>query len=364
MPSILIVDDELQNLNALRREVADRNPTWTVLTAGSEEEASDTLGKHPVDVVITDLVMATDQSGMEVLRRAKQKDPFIMVILITAFEKHLDRYKAFELGAFDCVQKNTPGIIAAEEIIIKTQAALRFRELTTLQIENEKRLAFMKRYFDPRVFGILESNPGLLNIRRDTVTICFWDVRGFSKLCDSLKAHPTLIAGFLKEYFQEAADVIFERHGVLDKYIGDGVMGLFGALQHKDDQGREDAISAVRAALDFSRRFETLRKRWIAEWTLYTPEKIDIGLGCGIHTGDVLVGNVGTELRDQYTALGPDVNFAARIESRSAKGQILISASTKIRISEHFETREAGVIDDIKNIPGKFDLHSVVASLA
>lgn len=363
MPTILIVDDEQQNLNALKREMADRNPVWDILTAAGEKEASELLSAHKVDVVITDLVMATDQSGMEVLRQAKQRDPFAMVILITAFEKHLDRYKAFELGAFDCVQKNMPNIIAVEEIIIKTQAALSFRELTARQLDNEKRLAFMKRYFDPRVFGVLENNPELLKLRRDTVTICFWDVRGFSKLSDSLKAHPGLIADFLREYFEEATKVIFEKHGVLDKYIGDGVMGLFGALQHANDQGRADAINAVTAALEFRNRFDSLCKKWTAEWTLYTPEKIDVGLGCGIHTGDVLVGNVGPNLRDQYTALGPDVNFAARIESRSAKGQILLSASTRARVRESFDTQDAGTIDDIKNIPGKFNLYSVVDTI-
>lgn len=254
-----------------------------------------------------------------------------------------------------------PGVVAVEEIIVKTRAALRFRDLTVQQIENQKRLTFLKRYFDPRVFGMLANNPDLLKIRSDIVTICFWDVRGFSKLCESLKAHPSLIAGFLKEYFEQAANVIFERHGVLDKYIGDGVMGLFGALQHKEDQGRQDAIQAVRAAIDFGRHFNILLEKWTAEWTLYTPEKIEIGLGCGIHTGEVLVGNVGTELRDQYTALGSNVNFAARIESRSLKNQILVSASTQVRIKEFFGLQEAGVISDIKNIPGEFRLFSVVA---
>jgi adenylate cyclase len=361
MAIVLIVDDEPQNLNAMKRELADRNPAWTILTAGSETDAAALLNENRVDVVITDLVMDKDQSGMEVLRQAKLKDPLIMVILITAFEKNLDRYRAFDLGAFDCVQKNMPGVIAVEEILVKTQAALRFRDLAAEQVENQKRLTFMKRYFDPRVFGVIEKSPELLNIRTDTLTVCFWDVRGFSKLCETLKAHPSLIAGFLKEYFEEAANVIFDQHGILDKYIGDGVMGLFGALEHKDDQGREDAIRAVGAAIDFKRRFNVLVDKWTTEWTLYTAEKIDIGLGCGIHTGEALVGNVGTDLRDQYTALGPNVNFAQRIEARSARGQILISASTHARVKEHFTVEDAGAISDIKNIPGEFRLFSVLA---
>ncbi len=118
------------------------------------------MSQNGVDAIITDLKMATDQSGMEVLRQAKERDPLVMVIMITAFEKLLDRYRAFELGAFDCVQKNTPGIIAAEEIFVKTQAALRFREMALQQVENQKRLAFLRRYFDPRrhlkvVFSVL-----------------------------------------------------------------------------------------------------------------------------------------------------------------------------------------------------------------
>lgn len=157
MAIILIVDDEPQNISALKRELTSKNSGWTVLTAAGEVEAAAVLEEESVDVVITDLVMATEQSGIEVLRNAKLKDPLVMVILITAFEKRLDRYRAFDLGAFDCVQKNTPGVIAAEEIALKTQAALRFRELALQQIESERRVSFLRRYFDPRVFGILEK---------------------------------------------------------------------------------------------------------------------------------------------------------------------------------------------------------------
>jgi len=362
MANILIVDDEPQNLSALRRELADANSEWSIHLATNESEAAAMLSQHNIDVVITDLVMATHQSGIEVLRHAKLKDPLIMVILITAYEKQLDRYQAFDLGAFDCVQKNTPGVIAAEEILVKTRAAILFRELATQQIENQKRMAFLKRYFDPRVFGTIEKNPELLNLRNDTITICFWDVRGFSKLCESLKAHPTLIAGFLKDYFELAAAIIFDHHGVLDKYIGDGVMGLFGTLERRNDQGREDACNAVNAAIEFRRRFGTVVERWTAQWALYTAEKIEIGLGCGIHSGEVLFGNVGTELRDQYTALGPNVNFAQRLEARAMKNQILISTPTQARVKDQFHVQDMGTIKDIKNIPGEFGVYSVIAA--
>lgn len=362
MANILIVDDENENIRSLRRFLEDAGMGWNILTAQSEEEFMAVVKENKPDVVISDLVMASDQSGMKVLRYAKEKDPLIMVILITAFEKKLNRYHAFELGAFDCVPKNMPGVIAAEEILVKTRAALTFRELALQQIENEKRITFLRRYFDPRIFGLIEKNPELLNIHNQTLTISFWDIRGFSKLCETLKAHPTLISGFLRDYFRTASEVIFSHHGVLDKFVGDGVMGLFGVINHKNDNGREDAVRAVNTALDLKKRFENVLKEWMEQWTLYTPQKIDVGIGCGIHTGETLVGNVGTEIRDQFTALGPHVNFAQRLESRADKGQILISATTKARVSEHFKLEKKDTLNDIKNILGEFEIFEVISS--
>lgn len=359
MPTILIVDDEAQNLNALKRELQDRCAEWTILAAKSETEADSLLSQHKIDAVLTDLVMTTEQSGIDILRKAKAKDSLMIVIVVTAFEKHLDRYRAFELGAFDCIQKNTPGVIAAEEIFVKTKAALGFRDLTLRQIETDRRVALLRRYFDPGVFGVIEKSPELLKLRNQTVTVCFWDIRGFSRLCEILKAHPTLIAGFLQDYFNAAAECIFRHQGMLDKFIGDGVMGLFGALHGNADEGRQDAVNAVNAAIELRERFVGILAKWTEQWMLYAPQKIEIGLGCGIHTGEVLVGNVGTDMRDQFTALGPHVNLGQRIEALAGKGQILLSASTQARLKDRYLLNDSGVINDIKNIPGEYRLFSV-----
>lgn len=361
MAHILIVEDNEPNLKSYKLALEDAGLGWNILTAKNENEAQKIIDEtQSVDVIITDLVMLTEQSGMEVLRLAKQKDPLVMVIMLTAFEQKLDRYKAFEMGAFDCLSKGIPDVKTGQELIVKTKTALSFRKLALEQIENQKKLTFLKRYFDPKVFRAIERNPELLTIQSRTLTIVFWDIREFSALCEILKAHPTLIAGFLREYFEVASEVIFKHHGVLDKFIGDGIMALFGALNSKDKEGHQDAINAAKAAIEMKGCFEQVLKNWMEQWVLYTPQKIDIGLGCGIHTGETLVGNVGTENRDHFTALGPHVNFAQRIENKATKGQIRVSVSTKTRICGHFEVKKIDTISDVKNIPGNFDIFEIV----
>jgi adenylate cyclase len=359
MPRILIVDDEIENLNALKRALGDENPTWEIFTAKSEAEGKQVLQKQvderlPIDIVLTDLVLESEEhGGMSILQEAKRIDPLFMAILFTAKEKSLDRYAAFDYGAFDVVEKNIRGTAAVREINIKARAALRYREWS-------QRINFLRRYFDPKVFQAIESDPSLLAINRKMLTIVFWDIRGFSRLCEIMKAHPELIVGFLKDYCETAAKVIFQNQGVLDKFIGDGVMALFGVLNHKNDEGKADASAAVQAAIELREEFKNLIAIWMEKWRLYVPDKIEIGLGCGIHTGEVLAGNVGTEFRDQFTALGPHVNFASRIESRSNSGQIIISQSTEARVSGGtFKITKIGEISDIKNISGTFSIFQI-----
>jgi class 3 adenylate cyclase/FixJ family two-component response regulator len=358
MSRILIVEDEKENRDALTRALGDQNPDWQIFTARNEVEGkgiieSQLAKREAIDVVLTDLVMDTEQSGMNMLQDARRLDPLIMAILFTAKEKSLDRYAAFDYGAFDVVEKNIRGTAAHREINIKTRAAIRYREWS-------QRINFLRRYFDPTVFAAIDRDPSVLTIKRRLVTIVFWDIRGFSRLCEILKAHPTLISSFLREYCEVAARTIFENSGLLDKFMGDGVMALFGVLNSKEgDEGRTDALAAVRSAITLKSRFDDLLERWVAQWTLYTPQKIEIGLGCGMHTGEALVGNVGTEFRDQFTALGPDVNVASRIQGHAEAGQILVSQCTAARLESVIKLIPAGEIPAFKNIPGPFKLFVV-----
>ncbi len=103
-------------------------------------------------MVLTDLVLGNNNGGgIDVLEMAKRKDPFIMVILFTAQEKNLDRFEAYKHGAFDCIEKNILGGRAWQEISVKANAAINFRQLAKAQVADQKQLANLQRFLDPRV---------------------------------------------------------------------------------------------------------------------------------------------------------------------------------------------------------------------
>jgi adenylate cyclase len=149
-----------------------------------------------------------------------------------------------------------------------------------------------------------------------TITILFADIRGFTSISEH--AAPEKIVSLLNRYFSAMTDIIFAHGGTLDKYLGDGLMALFGAPTTTP----EDASNALNAAVAMQRRLlginMELRKDGLSE----------VGVGIGLHTGDVIVGYIGSERRSEYTAIGDAVNTASRLESNAKGGQILISDAT------------------------------------
>jgi adenylate cyclase len=149
-----------------------------------------------------------------------------------------------------------------------------------------------------------------------TITILFADIRGFTRISEH--AAPEKIVNLLNRYFSAMTDIIFAHGGTLDKYLGDGLMALFGAPTTTP----EDASNALNAAVAMQRRLlginQELRQEGLSE----------VGVGIGLHTGDVIVGYIGSERRSEYTAIGDAVNTASRLESNARGGQILISDAT------------------------------------
>ena len=149
-----------------------------------------------------------------------------------------------------------------------------------------------------------------------TITILFADIRGFTRISEH--APPEKIVSLLNRYFSAMTDIIFAHGGTLDKYLGDGLMALFGAPTATPD----DASNALNAAVAMQRRLLGINRELREEGF---PE---IGVGMGLHTGEVIVGYIGSDRRSEYTAIGDTVNTSSRLESNARGGEILISDAT------------------------------------
>ena len=149
-----------------------------------------------------------------------------------------------------------------------------------------------------------------------TITILFADIRGFTRISEHAPAEK--IVNLLNRYFSAMTDIIFAHGGTLDKYLGDGLMALFGAPTATPD----DASNALNAAVAMQRRLLGINRELREEGF---PE---IGVGMGLHTGEAIIGYIGSDRRSEYTAIGDTVNTSSRLESNARGGEILISDAT------------------------------------
>jgi adenylate cyclase len=149
------------------------------------------------------------------------------------------------------------------------------------------------------------------------LTVLFSDIRGFTSMSEALA--PEDLVKLLNEYFTEMTEKVFIHKGSLDKYIGDAIMAVFGAPVANAEHPR----LACRAAIDMIRALDVLRAQWRSDGL---P---DIDIGIGINTGPMIVGNMGSVSRFNYTVVGDAVNLASRIESLNK------DYGTNILISEH-----------------------------
>ena len=149
-----------------------------------------------------------------------------------------------------------------------------------------------------------------------TITVLFADIRGFTRISEH--ASPEKIVQLLNRYFSAMTDIIFAHGGTLDKYLGDGLMALFGAPTVTP----KDAENAIATAVAMQRRMLSINDE------LHKEGFPEIGIGIGLHTGEVTVGYIGSERRSEYTAIGDAVNTASRLESNAKAGEILVSEVT------------------------------------
>ncbi|HEU4371810.1 MAG TPA: adenylate/guanylate cyclase domain-containing protein [Methylomirabilota bacterium] len=208
-------------------------------------------------------------------------------------------------------------------------------------ITSEKRLrSTMARYMSPEVAEqLLAAGEAVLGGKDQKVSVMFSDVRNFTTMAEALGARETV--SMLNEYFERMVDVILSHGGVLDKFIGDAVMALFGVPFN----GEHDSDDAVRVA---NTMFVALRELNIER---RRAGRAPLDIGVGIATGVVVVGNIGSTRRMEYTAIGDPVNLASRLESATKYygAKILISEATRAELTGKTLLREI----DLLRVQGK-----------
>ncbi|MFZ2958372.1 MAG: GAF domain-containing protein [Candidatus Ozemobacteraceae bacterium] len=204
-------------------------------------------------------------------------------------------------------------------------------------ITKEKRVkSNLTRYMSKDLVDKLTSGSGSIELggAHREVTILFSDIRGYTSLTEKLG--PSEIVEMLNEYFTHMVDAIFKFDGVLDKFIGDAIMAVFGAPLPLPDH----AMRAVQAALEMKGQLAHFNEERIGRG------KIPIQIGIGISTGEVLCGNIGSNRRMEYTAIGDGVNLSSRLESATKlyRAMTLLSEFTYEQVKGRFFVRELDFI--------------------
>jgi adenylate cyclase len=184
--------------------------------------------------------------------------------------------------------------------------------------ERDKLKTTMGKYMTASVMDHLLGGKVALGGETLHVTILFSDIRSFTTISEKMNAQE--LVGLLNEYFTEMVGIVMDNDGVVDKYIGDAIMAVFGAPVPKTDDAVHAVVAAVRMRQALAKLNVSLKSRGLQ--TLRT--------GIGIHTGEVVAGNIGSERRMEYTVIGDAVNLASRLESNTKElgVNVLISEDT------------------------------------
>jgi len=221
-----------------------------------------------------------------------------------------------------------------------------------LREEREKQFikTIFKQYVTSEVVEELLHDPSKLALggQNRCVTILFTDIRNFTRLSEQIS--PEAAVELLNSYFDEMVQIIYRYEGTLDKYLGDGMMVIFGAPIEQPDS----AMRAVKCALEMQRvsiEFSRLRRE-------KSLPAID-GIGIGINTGAVVVGNIGSQKHKEYTIIGDNVNLASRIVSIALVNQVLVSENTFRIISDRVEVKKKETVK-LKGKTEPVDIYEIV----
>ena len=253
---------------------------------------------------------------------------------------------AWVVGAFIlfCLQHQWLPIAAPLATILLTGVALELRE----QQEKLRLMDLFSRYVAPETAKLLWQQKdniledGQLQANEQIATVLFMDIRGFTSISE--KFTPRDLLNWLNRYLETMSDCIMDHGGVVDKYIGDAIMAVFGVPIPRTNQAdiEQDAINAIAASIAMHHRLQRLNQQLQAEG------KPLIQIGIGIHTGMVIAGSIGGSRRMNYSVLGDVVNIAARLEALNKEVvkdnpyHLLVTSETLTCLQGRYAVKPAG----------------------
>ncbi len=253
----------------------------------------------------------------QITRPIRQLSQFAEDLAARRFDRRVTVHTRDELAILGDVMSSAAADLQASEEKIRKEVAIR---------------GDLGRYLPAELVDKVvrrEQDMGLGG-RRSEITVLFADVVSFTPLADTLRAEHTV--ALLNELFTILTEIVFRHEGTVDKFIGDCVMAVWGAPEPQSDH----AERALATAEDMMRWLEAGNRGWQEQYGA------TIELAIGINSGDAVVGNIGSETRMQYTAVGDVVNVAARLEAIARPQQILISEATRQSAGDRFEYRSLG----------------------
>ena len=275
------------------------------------------------------------------------------------------------LGLFPLTKKMTKSIIALADAALKIKEGkwkevnipevnfgknneiqklcLSFKDMARGLEEKEKVKSILNKIVSPDIAREILQKEVHLGGEEKSITLFFADVRHFTHITQHMPPHEVI--ELVNECMTKIAYVIDNHHGVIDKYIGDGVMVLFGAPIAREDS----ALQAIQSALECRAKLDEWNKERKA------LQKMSVEIGIGIHTGKVILGNMGAESRLNYTAIGSNVNLASRLCSAAKGREILISAETaqEAHVAEQFVIESRGKME-LKGFDEPKQVYSVI----
>ena len=285
--------------------------------------------------------------GIPLRRAARPLVPFLAVVAGAGAALAATRLRP--LPAFGLVAVGVAGYLAASHgaflwgrhwmTVVPVPMALLVTYAGTVaknftQEQREKRR--LSRFFSPDVVAeiVRHKDDAKLAASRRRMTVLFSDIRGFTSMSE--KMQPEEVVTFLREYLTVMTEAVFKHGGTVDKYIGDAIMALYNVPFEAPDH----ALRAVRTALEFQERLQPLAERFAGKYGG------TLACGVGIHTGDAVVGTIGSEQRLEYTAIGDTINLGSRLEglTKEFNVPIIMSEATAEEVGSHFGTRDLGEV--------------------